>query len=247
VNASRRTVVSAAAVAVFLAAWELAPRAGLVDDRFTGRPSRVAAAGVEIVTDPSFPRHAATSVGELGSGMALAAVVAVPLGLATGTSRTLGHLLSPLIMALDASPRLALLPVLVVWLGIGFASKVAVVLASAAIPIVVNTMAGVRQVDASWAIAARSFGASPLDVFRKVLLPGSLPGIMTGVRLGLGRGILGVVVGEMYVSQAGVGNLIMQFGSSFRVDHLLFCTLLVSGFGYALTDAARRLEERLRA
>jgi NitT/TauT family transport system permease protein len=148
-------------------------------------------------------------------------------------------------MALYATPQLALLPILVLWLGIGMGSKIAVVFIGAVIPIVVNSMAGVRQVERPLVLAARSFCASRRDVFIKVILPASLPAVMIGVRLGLSRAVLGVVVAEMYVSQDGVGNQIMRLGSAFRVDHLLVYVLLVSAFGLGLTTAARKLEERV--
>jgi NitT/TauT family transport system permease protein len=138
-----------------------------------------------------------------------------------------------------------MLPIIVVWLGIGIQSKIAVVFVGGVIPILVNTMAGVCGVERSWIIAARSFCAGELDVFAKVILPASLPSVILGVRLGLSRAVLGVVVGEMYQSQAGVGNEIMRYGLEFRTDYLLFEVLLVSLFGLAATSAVRALEEKL--
>jgi NitT/TauT family transport system permease protein len=148
-------------------------------------------------------------------------------------------------MALYATPQLALLPILVLWLGIGMGSKIAVVFIGAVIPIVVNSMVGVRQVERPLVLAARAFCATTRNVFIRLILPPSLPAVMIGVRLGLSRAVLGVVVAEMYVSQEGVGNQIMRLGSAFRVDHLLVYVLLVSAFGLGLTTAARKLEERV--
>lgn len=241
-----RVLVGACSVASFLAIWELAPRLGLVDPAFTSQPSRIAVAGVAIVASGDLVGHVGVSLGELLLGMALAVAVGVPMGLSLGTFPRLRDYLDAPIMALYATPRLALLPILVVWLGIGIGSKVAVVFIGAVLPIMINTAAGPRGVDPSLTRAARSFGANQHDVFWKVLLPGSLVAVMSGIRLGLGRGILGVVVGEMYVSQRGVGNQIMQMGSAFRVDELLFYTLLVSGFGVVATTLMRKLEEHVQ-
>src|SRR5439155_15970916 len=105
-------------------------------------------------------------------------------------------------------PYLALLPIVVVWLGIGMQSKIAVSFVGGVIPILVNSIAGVRGVERSWIVAARSFCANERDVFLKVILPASLPSVILGMRLGLGRAVLGVIVGEMYQSQAGIGNQI---------------------------------------
>jgi len=241
----RRLVVSTISVAAVLAAWELAPRLGLVDPFFTSRPSLVLAAAVDVVRSGTLLRDAIVSLSEFAIGFVLALAVGVPLGLVLGTFETLRFLLDPPIMAVYATPQLALLPIFVLWLGIGMSSKVAVVLVGASIPIIVNSIAGVRQVDRSLVVAARSFGATRLDVFRSVILPASLPAVMIGIRLGLSRAVLGVVVAEMYVSQDGVGNQIMRLGSAFRVDRLLVYVLLVSTFGLAATTAIRRIEERL--
>lgn len=241
-----RLVVSALALAAFVLAWELAPRLGLVDPFFTSQPSRILAAGIEIVGNRDFLGHLWVSLVELALGLALAVAVGVPAGLSLGMFRTLRDFLDAPIMALYAAPRLALLPILVLWLGIGMESKIAVVLIGAVLPIIINTTAGVRDVDGALVLAARALCGRRRDVFLRVLLPGSLPGIMSGIRLGVGRGLLGVVVGEMYVSQRGIGNQIMQLGSSFRVDELLFYTFLVSGLGVMATTAMRKLEERLQ-
>jgi len=241
-----RAVVSTLSVLVFVLAWELAPRVGLVDTALVSQPSRILLAGTAIVRAGEIWTHAAVSLQELAGGMALAVLIGVPAGLVVGVSRAVRRFVDPPLMALQAAPRLALLPVLIVWLGIGMASKVAVVFIGAVLPIVVATAAGVREVEASLVQVARAFGARPSDVMRRVVLPATLPAIMMGVRLGAGRGILGVVVGEMYVSQEGIGHQIMQLGSSFRIDDLVFYTILVSAFGLATTAALRAVERRLR-
>jgi sulfonate transport system permease protein len=240
-----RALVSTLSVAIFLAAWEIAPRLHLVDPFFTSRPSRVMAASVDVLESGTLMRDAIVSLSEFAAGFALALAIGVPSGLVLGSFPTLRYLLDPPLMAIYATPQLALLPIFVLWLGIGMASKIAVVFIGASIPIVVNSMAGVRQVDRSLVVAARSFCATRRDVFVKVIFPASLPAVMVGIRLGLSRAVLGVVVAEMYVSQEGIGNQIMRLGSAFRVDHLLFYVLLVSVFGLGATTAARKLEERV--
>jgi ABC-type nitrate/sulfonate/bicarbonate transport system permease component len=240
-----RAFLSSVSVAMFLVAWEIAPRLGLVDPFFTSQPSRVLAAAVDVARSGTLLRDATVSLSEFGLGFALALAIGVPAGLLLGTFRTLRYLVDPPVMALYATPQLALLPIFVVWLGVGMASKIAVVFVVAVIPIVVNTMAGVRQVERPLVLAARSFCATKRDVFVKVILPASRPAVVLGVRLGLSRAVLGVVVGEMYVSQGGIGNEIMRLGSAFTVDQLLVYVLLVSVFGLGATSMVRRLEERM--
>lgn len=240
-----RRALSTASVTLFLILWEIAPRVGLVDPFFTSRPSRVLVAAIDVARSGTLLGDVAVSLSEFAAGFALAVAVGVPAGLLLGTFRTVRFLVDPPVMALYATPQLALLPIFVVWLGVGMASKIAVVFVGAVIPIAINTMAGVRQVDRSLVRAARSFCATRRDVFTKVILPASRPAVVLGIRLGLSRAVLGVVVGEMYVSQEGIGNEIMRLGSAFHVDELLVYVLLVSAFGLGATNLMRRIEERV--
>lgn len=240
-----RALVSTVAVVLFLVAWEIAPRVRLVDPFYTSRPSQVLIAAADVLRSGTLAHDAIVSLSEFVIGFALALAIGVPLGLMLGTFPTLRHLLDPPVMAIYATPQLALLPIFVVWLGIGMGSKVAVVFLGACIPIIVNSMAGVRHVDRSLVLAARSFCATRLDLFARVILPAALPAVVIGIRLGLSRAVLAVVVAEMYVSQDGVGNEIMRLGSAFKVDHLLVYVLLVSAFALGTTTAVRMLEERL--
>lgn len=240
-----RAFISSVAVATFLAIWELAPRAGVVDATFTSEPSRVIAAGLSIVTSGGFLKDVSVSLTEFAIGFSLAIAIGVPLGLVLGRFTVVRHLLDPPIMAIYATPHLALLPIIVVWLGIGMQSKIAVAFVGGVIPILVNTTAGVRGIERSWILAARSFCANEWDVFVKVILPASLPNVILGIRLGLSRAVLGVVVGEMYQSQAGLGNKVMRYGSEFRTDYLLFYVVLISVFGLAATTAVRTVEGKL--
>jgi sulfonate transport system permease protein len=241
----RRLIVSTASVVVFLIAWQLLPELGWLDIRYTSQPSSVFMIALEILRNDNLGHHAWVSFQEFILGFALSLLIGIPAGIVFGAVKVVRQLIDPPLMALNMAPRLALLPIIAVGLGIGMWSKVAVVFLGAVMPIVVNTMAGVRETDARLIRAARSFGANRFDVFINIMLPGALPAVIMGVRLGIGRGILGVVVGEMYVAQAGIGFQIVTYGSSMRVDYLLVYTLLIAAFGYLLTSAARLLEERL--
>jgi NitT/TauT family transport system permease protein len=244
--AARSTLISFLAVVVFLALWQVAPILGWVNGRFTSQPTLVVQAAIEVFTSDNFLFHARISLSEFALGFGLALVISVPFGALLGTSQIARELISPPLMALYIAPTLILLPIMVIWLGIGMASKVAVVFLGAIFPIVVNTTAGMREADQRLIRAARSFGATRMDVFRHVLIPGALPSVLAGIRLAVGRGVLGVVVGELYVSQAGIGHQLVVYGSAMRVDRLLVYALVVSVFGYALTQVVRLLESRVR-
>ena len=244
---SRRTTVSTAAVLSFFVLWQVVPALGWVNPQFTSQPSSVVVALVDVLTNDQFFYHAQISLSEFGVGFALAVALSIPLGVLLGTSRYARYVLDPPLMALYMAPTLILLPIMVIWLGIGMASKVAVVFLGAIFPIIVNTMAGMREADPKLIQAARCFGAGKLDVFVRILIPGSLPAIIMGMRLAVGRGVLGVVVGELYASQAGIGHQLMKYGSAMRIDRLLVYALIISAFGYAMTSLVRLLESRVQS
>lgn len=243
---SRSAVISTVSVLVFLLLWQVAPTMGWVNIRFTSRPSEVVLAAIDIFRNDDFFFHARISLTEFFVGFALAIAVSIPLGVLLGTSKIARHLIDPPLMALYIAPNLVLLPILVIWLGIDMASKIAVVFLGAVFPIVLNTTAGMSEADPRLITAARAFGATRFDIFTRVLVPGALPALLTGIRLAVGRAVLGVIVGELYVSQAGVGYQLNLYGSSMRIDRLLVYALIVSAFGYLLTVSVRTLENKVR-
>lgn len=242
----RSATISLVSVLVFFALWEIAPALGWVNGRFVSRPSLVFAAGWSELGSAAFWIHAWVSLTEFGLGFALALAVGIPLAGLMAGSTIARQLLDPPLMALYIAPSLILLPILVIWLGIGVASKVAVVFLSAVFPIIVNTMAGMRQVDPRYRMMARAFGAGALAQFLRIQVPAALPSLLTGVRLAVGRGVLGVIVGEFYAAQAGIGFQLRVYGDSMRIDLLLVYALFVSCFGYALTEAVRLAEARVQ-
>jgi NitT/TauT family transport system permease protein len=233
-------------VVAFFALWQIAPALGWVNERFTSQPSQVLAAALSEIPTREFLMHARVSLAEFFLGFGLALAVSLPLAALMVTSDRARYRIDPPLMALDIAPNLVLLPVMIIWLGIGMASKVAVVFLGAFFPIIVNTMAGMRETEPKLVTAARAFGASRLAIFRSILIPAALPSFLMGIRLGVGRGVLGVVVGELYASQAGIGYQLVTYGSAMRVDLLLVYALVVSIFGYTLTSLARVLEDRVR-
>lgn len=232
-------------VLAFLLIWEFTAALHLVDPQYISQPSRVIGAGFKLITSGSFYYSAYISLVELIVGFLFAVVVGVALGLLMGHYRMIGGLFDPLVMALYATPRMALIPLFVIWFGVGMGSKIFVVFIGALFPVLVNTITGIRQVDRILLRAARSYGATEWQLFTKVLLPGALPAMLTGIRLGWGRGILGVVIGEMYVAIAGLGYLISTAGNAMQTDQLFFLILVVAGLGYVGTNAIRKLEHKL--
>lgn len=232
-------------IVAFLVLWELVGTLRVLPPEYTSQPSRVVAAGYDLIAGGDFFHHVAVSLTEIVTGFLCAVVVGLLIGVVMGRSRILGSLFDPLVMALYATPRVALIPLFVVWFGVGMGSKVFVVFAGAVFPILVNTLTGIRQVDQVLLRASQSFGASEWQIFTKVLLPGALPAMVTGLRLGWGRGILGMVIGEIYVSMDGLGHLISSAGSSMKTDQLFFLIAVVAGIGYLTTAAFQQLEYKV--
>jgi NitT/TauT family transport system permease protein len=228
----------------FLAFWECAVALGLVNPLFTSSPSRIALAGYEMFVDGSIYEHLEVSAHEFVVGYGLAIVIGVPLGILMGWYSRLNAVLEPFVSALYAMPRIALLPLILIWLGIGIASKIAIVFLGAIFPILVNTITGVRTVEADFVKAARSFSANDRQVFLTVVLPSSVPMLLAGLRLGLGHALVGIVVGEMYGATKGLGFLIATAGARFQTDKVMVGIILIASAGVALTELLRLIERR---
>jgi NitT/TauT family transport system permease protein len=239
-----RLLVGGGALLAFLSLWQAAVSANLIDPLFVSSPTRIWLAGRDLLDDPDFWRDVRVSADEFVTGYAAAIALAIPLGLVVGWYRRAQHLLGPFIDALNAVPRVTFLPIIVVWFGIGLWSKFAVVFLGALIPVVIATQAGVRASEARFLRVARSFGASQLKIFASIVLPGTVPFIFTGLKYAAGRALLGVVVGELYASTAGLGHMIAEAGNTFQTDTLFFGVLLFTATGLVTTGALDLVEKR---
>lgn len=239
-----RALLGTLSVLLALAAWEAAGRLRLVDPLFISSPSRIAAAGIELFASGGLWNDLRVSGVEFLVGFALSVLVGIPLGLVMGWYRRVAYVLDPFVNAFYATPRVALLPLVVIWVGIGIWSKIAIVFLGAVFPVLLSTYSGVRTTDARLLRAARSFGADDLQIFRTLILPGSVPFIITGLRLGVGRALIGVVVGELYAATAGIGFLISVAGNSFQTDKVFVGVFLIAVVGIASMELLARLERR---
>jgi NitT/TauT family transport system permease protein len=180
-------------------------------------------------------------------GFGLSILFGLPLGMLMGWYRRLNQALDPFVTFFYTIPRIALTPLLIIWFGIGINSKIAVVFLGAIFAILINTAAGVRNLDPALIKAARSFGASDAQLFRTIVLPGSVPFILTGFRLGLGHALTGVVVGELIAAQAGVGLMIATAGATFQTSKVFAGLVIIASAGMILTLTIARLEKRFQS
>jgi ABC-type nitrate/sulfonate/bicarbonate transport system permease component len=235
-----------AAALVFLVIWELIVDLGWVKPLFISSPSRIFQAGLWLFGHGLW-KDIGISAGEFALGLSMAVVVGIPMGIALGWYHYLYNSLDLFISALNATPRVALLPLIILWLGIGVKSTVALVFLGALFPVLINVTTGVRSIDDTLVRCARSFGANEGQVFLTIALPGSIPFIIAGLRLAVGRALVGIVVGEMVASNAGIGHMITLAGASFQTDRVFVGILLIATFGYLLSSLLQRLETRFDA
>src|SRR6202162_5625294 len=237
-------VLGTLAVIAFLAFWESSVLFGWVNPLFTSSPSRIWATGYEMFRDGTIYPDLAGSGEEFVLGYGLAVVVGVPLGILMGWYSRLNAVLDPFVNALYATPRIALMPLIIIWFGIDLSAKIAIIFLSTVFPILVNTMTGVRTMERDFVRVARSFGASDGQLFKTVALPSSVPLLLTGLRLGLGHALVGIVVGEMYGATHGLGFLIATAGARFQTDKVMVGIILIASAGVAMTQLLRRIEKR---
>lgn len=232
------------AMSAFLLFWEAAVAFNWVNPLFTSSPSRIVVAGYGMFADGSIWPHLQVSGYEFLVGFGLAIIAGVPLGILMGWYGRINAILDPFVSALYATPRIALLPLIMIWFGIGLESKIAIVFLGAVFPILVNTITGVRTVSADFVKVARSFGASDRQLFMTVALPSSVPLLLSGLRLGLGHALIGIVVGEMYGATYGIGHLISVSGARFQTDAVMVGIIIIAATGMALTELLRLIERR---
>lgn len=242
-----RLCLGLGAVALFVLSWEAVGRSGLVNPLFLSSPTAIGSAAIRLWRSGELGAHLRASGTEFLLGYLLAAGTALPLGLAAGWYRRLHFALDPFLSAFYATPRVVLLPLILLWLGIGLWSKVAVVALSAFFHMCITTISGVRTVDPAHLDVARAFGARDLHVFRTLVLPSCVPFLLAACRLGVGRALLGVVVAELYGASAGIGFMIDVAGATFQTDTVFVGIAVIAAFGVLCDGLLVRIERRFEA
>jgi NitT/TauT family transport system permease protein len=240
-----KKILGSIAVILFLLTWEAFGNwFQIVNPMFMSAPSLVFNAGVQMFASGEIWNDLYISGIEFAWGYALSVVFAVPFGIAIGWYKRFAYVCDPFVNAMNATPRIALLPLVIIWLGIGILSKVGIIFLGAVFPLLINTRDGVKTTPANLLTAARSFGASEWMIFRSVVLPSTVPFILTGLRLAVGRALIGVMVGELYAATAGIGFMITVAGATFQTDKVFVGVLIFAISGMTLTAVLDRIEHR---
>lgn len=240
-----KKILGSIAVVIFLVIWELVGNIfQLINPMFMSAPSLIFKAAFQMFASGEIFNDLYVSGIELFWGYLLSAVVAVPFGIMIGWYKRVSYIFDPFVNAMNATPRVALLPLVIIWLGIGILSKVGIIFLGAVFPMLINTRDGVKTTPANLLTAARSFGASEWILFKSVVLPSTIPFILSGLRLGLGRAIVGVMVGELYAATAGIGFMITVAGATFQTDKVFVGVLIFALTGMIGMELLTRFERR---
>lgn len=238
------TAWQVALVVLALLSWEAFGRAYPL---LLSYPTRVVLTFPRFVTDHGLLGHLGFSLATLILGYILAFFVALAVGILLGTSRLLGRMAEPYVYALYATPRVALVPLIVLWFGIGYRSVVFTLFLLTVFPIMIATMVGVRNADSMYLEVARAFRLSRLKTLTKVVLPGAVPFVATGMRIGAGRAVTGLIIGEMFIRERGIGRLLDDAETGLIVDQIYALVILIAVIGAVFPMVFKRLEQRLSA
>ena len=230
------------AVVLTFAIWQACWSAGWISPLFFTGPSAIWQRFWEDLRHGTLLADMAYSGRNYIVGFSLALISGVALGVVVGWYRRAEMILNPFLNALYAIPRVAMIPLIIIWFGIDWKSKVFIVFMSAFFPILVNTIGGIKATDADLLRAARAFCASDWQIFTTLAIPGAVPFILTGIRQGVALGLIGVVVGEMFGGSEGIGFRVAYGGQTFATDTLFVGVVIIAFAGILLTAIAERLE-----
>ena len=240
-----KKILGGVSVALFLIAWELVGNVfQWINPMFMSAPSLIFKAGFEMFRSGEIYHDLYVSGIEFVGGYLLAAAVSIPFGIMTGWYKRMSYVFDPFVNAMNATPRVALLPLVIIWLGIGILSKVGIIFLGAVFSILINTRDGVKTTPANLLTAARSFGASEWMVFKTVVIPSTIPFILTGLRLAVGRALVGVLIGELYAATAGIGFMITVAGATFQTDKVFVGVGIFALSGMIGMELLTKLERR---
>ena len=236
-------VIRTVSVVVFFVWWEYAARDA--NPLFMTYPSAIFKAAWQLTLDGELPNALLESFIPFVVGLAISIVGGILIGIMIGQSWWLEYILDPFINALYSIPRVALIPLIILWAGLETNGKIVIVASIAIFPVIVNTYSGIKDVRGSLIEIGRAYGASEFQIFTKIVLPAAVPYIMAGVRLAVGLAIIGVIVSEFFTAVTGLGGLIVLFANNFATAKVFVPIIITGVLGVALTESVAFIERRL--
>jgi NitT/TauT family transport system permease protein len=242
---TRERLIGLASPVLLLLLWEGSARLGWIDQRFFPAPSSIIVTFVRLARSGELGANLAASLTRLFWGSLLGGVPALLLGLAMGLYRPVRAVVDPLVAATYPIPKSAILPLVLLIFGLGEASKIAMVALGVFYPMIINTTAGVLEIDRIYLDVGRNFGASRWQTFRTIALPGAAPLIMAGMKLGLGLGLILIAIAEMIGAQSGIGYMIWNAWQLMEVDTMFVGLIVIALLGFLFTWALDEIERWL--
>jgi NitT/TauT family transport system permease protein len=237
----RLIIIRVCSIIVAFGCWEIFGRQ--INPLFMSYPSKIFAGAITLTQDGVLQAALLESLRTLALGYVGGALVGVGAGLLVGRYREVEAATDWLINALYATPLVALIPLVILWFGLGFQAKLFIVFLFTLFPVLINTSIGVKNVSQSLIDVGVAFVANERQIFSKIILPASLPYVMAGLRLGIGRAIIGMVTAEFFTAISGLGGLVVKYGNNFRTDEMLVPVIILMALGVILTGALQRAEQ----
>ena len=238
---SKSWVIRLVSIVVVLVAWEIGGRR--INPLFMSYPSAIVRAGIAMFESGELMVALASSLQTLLVGFVTASVIGIVVGLLIGRYRSVDAATDWLINALYATPLIAIIPLVILWFGLGDSAKLFIVTILAVFPVLINTASGVKNIPRSLIDVGTAFAANERQVFLKIIIPAVTPFIMTGLRLGIGRAIIGMVAAEFFTAITGLGALIVKYGNQYDTASMFVPILILMLLGVALTSLVRKFEE----
>jgi len=242
---NRDRIINVISPIALLVLWEIATRTGVLDARFFPAPSQIVDTLVTLVKNGTLWGNTWASLQRLFWGTLLGGIPALLLGIAMGLYRPLRAVVDPLVSATYPVPKSAIMPLILLIFGLGEASKVVMVAIGVFYPVLINSVAGVREINKVYLDVGQNFGAGRWQVFRTIALPGALPLIMSGVKLGVGIGLVLIAIAEMIGAKSGLGYMIWNAWELMTVDTMFVGLIVIALLGFAFTWALDELERWL--
>jgi NitT/TauT family transport system permease protein len=234
-------IVRLASIAIVLGSWEVFGRQ--INPLFMSYPSAIFKAAINLTASGELIEALASSIRTLLVGFTCASALGLLLGLLIGRYKLVDAATDWLVNALYSTPLVAILPLVILWFGLGDTAKLFIVSLLTVFPVLINTAAGVRNVPAALIDVGTAFAASERQIFMKIILPATVPYMMTGLRLGIGRAIIGMVVAEFFTAITGLGAMIVKYGNQYDTASMFVPILMLMLLGIGLTMMVRRAEE----
>ncbi|WP_240376999.1 ABC transporter permease [Bacillus piscicola] len=243
-KSQKNFMISVVSVLAFLIFWEIISYLQIINPLFISSPIGIIQAAGILFTDVSFWTNIRVSAYEFAVGFLLAIIIGIPMGIFAGWNHTFNSIINPFVSALYVTPKVALLPIIIIAFGIGVASKIVIVFLMAFFPIVMSATKAMSTLDQNLIKTARSFTATEFQIFKTIALPSTVPFLLNGIRLGLGQGLIAIVVGEMYASTAGIGYQLTNAGQNLKTAEMFVGVIVIAGTGVVLTGLVGLIEKR---